>query len=699
VFLIVGGLRAPLSGVEPVLVPSGPVVLEVSNVAHRDALRLDGRPLIAAYDEVRRSATAAIDLKRATGFHLLQVAPDRQYLFGTQDAKLRIDGVVEMLAFLRTHAESLGLAWSGTLQFSGSSQQLRDVRLDLAWLESHVGEIAALATAVAARPATISIRQIERATSGIPHVVATATLLRRRPELIERHAAGAIEFQGERWSPREIVRQRREQSKDTPGNRTLTRLLVASLELALACQAAAPRELKASVAPHVDAIARCLRLEPFASLRKARRHVRISAFPMREERTDQRYRRARSLLNALLRDRHWDPQNQISGEWAFAALADRVYQAFAGIVLAHAFDLAPAQPLGSSGPHFVSDDFQLWIDAVPPSDVLHNWRDDTSTPAALRPDLVLRRTADGEVALLDAKYRSAGIRATPESLSEVQLYLQAFGALEASVLFPPTEGSGGVEPRLITNGRFGLTELPLRPRPDLQQYAREKLRPAIDRTFHKPVGEPKQAADAAYEERSANVAQVAAVRTLVADGEVVRLTQPNALLAAENQLRRVLSDVWESLPDDIQKMLLTAEYFGDQVPVGYDHSGPVLGLFAACEALIRTRLFVPSAGSVGNAYQRVTFGEGARALKRLPRWNSGPEAKLRRWASRQPGANIDQLGRCGNAMLTANKWRISAAHAFLVDKKTWDDTHLVILDREHGLIVQLCAALPDPVQD
>lgn len=678
------------------MVSSGPVVLEVSDVPHREALRLDGRPLTAAYDDARRSATAAIDLNRATGFHLLQVAPDRQYLFGTEDAKLRIDGVVEMLAFLRSHADSLGLAWSGTVQFSGSSQQLRDVRLDVAWLEGHVSEIAAIATAIAARPAAISVRQIERATSGIPHVVATAKLLRRRPELMERHDDGAIDFEGERWSPREIVRQRREQTRDTPGNRTLTRLLVAVLELALVCQAAAPAELKAAVAAHVDAIAQCLRLEPFASLRKGRRHLRVSPFPMREERTDERYRRARALLNELLRDRHWDPHNQVSGEWAFAALADRVYQAFVGIVIAHAFDLAPAQPLGATGPHFASEDYELWIDAVPPSEVLHNWRDDTSTPAALRPDLVLRRIADGEIALLDAKYRSAGIRATPESLSEVQLYLQAFGALEASVVFPPTVTTGAIEPQLITNGRFGLTELPLRPQSDLVEYVRVKLRPAIERTFHTPIGEPKEAADAAQEERGANVAQIAAVRTLVADGEVLRLTQPNALLATENHLRRLLSAVWDDLPEDIQKMLLTAEYFGDQVPDGYDHSGPVLGLFAACEALIRTRLFLPADQAVGGAYRRVTFGEGALALKRLPKWNSGPEAQLRRWAARQPGTDVDQLGRCGRAMLGTNKWRIAAAHAYLVEKKTWDDTHTVILDRERGLLLQLCAALPDP---
>jgi hypothetical protein len=417
---------------------------------------------------------------------------------------------------------------------------------------------------------------------------------------------------------------------------------------------------------------------------------------MREERTDERYRRARALLNELLRERHWDPHNQVSGEWAFAALADRVYQAFTGIVIAHAFDLAPVEVVGTSGPHFASEDYQLWVDAVPPDDVLHNWRDDTSTPSALRPDLVLRRVADGEVALLDAKYRSAGTRATPESLSEVQLYLQAFGALEVSVLFPPTGTTEAVEPQLITNGTFGLTELPLRPRPDLIAYAHETLRPAIERTFHAPIGEPKQAVEAALEERNANVAQIAAVRTLIADGDVVRLTQPNALLATANHLKRLLSAVWGDLPEDIQKMLLTAEYFGDQVPEGYDHSGPVLGLFAACEALIRARLFGPSDQVLGGVYRRVTFGEGALALKRLPRWNSGPEAVLRRWATRQTGTDIEQLGSCGRAMLSANKWRIAAAHAVLVNKETWDATHTVILDRQRGLLLQLCAALPDP---
>jgi hypothetical protein len=107
-------------------------------------------------------------------------------------------------------------------------------------------------------------------------------------------------------------------------------------------------------------------------------------------------------------------------------------------------------------------------------------------------------------------------------------------------------------------------------------------------------------------------------------------------------------------------------------------------------------LFEPADETVAGAYRRVTFGEGALALKRLPRWNSGPEAQLRSWAARQPGINIEQLGRCGRAMLEVNKWRIAAAHAYLVDKTTWDNTHTVVLDGERGLLLQLCGALPNP---
>ena len=230
---------------------------------------------------------------------------------------------------------------------------------------------------------------------------------------------------------------------------------------------------------------------------------------------------------------------------------------------------------------------------------------------------------------------------------------------------------------------------------DLAGYMAEVLRPAIARSFQTPTPTTKAAVDAAQAETEASAVQAAAVRTLVADGEVVRLTQPTAMIATENHLRRLLASIWDSLGDDIQKMLMTAEYFGDQVPSGFDHSGPVLGLFAACERLTRDRLFTPSDSALGGEFRLVTFGEAAETLRRLPKSRGGREQTLRNWVTRQAGTDVEALGHCGKAMLAVNKWRIAAAHAVLVDKTTWDKTHTIVLDKQNGLLVQLSAALPD----
>src|SRR3954449_3989600 len=129
-YVVAGAARHQL-GESPVIVPAGTVVLEIGDVPGPDSVRLDGRIIASAYDASARRATVALDLNRHTSYHLLQVAPARRYYFGTDDAKLRIDGVVEMLGYLRDH----GLAWRGGLFFSGSGRTLRDPRLDLAWLD------------------------------------------------------------------------------------------------------------------------------------------------------------------------------------------------------------------------------------------------------------------------------------------------------------------------------------------------------------------------------------------------------------------------------------------------------------------------------------------------------------------------------------------------------------------------------------
>jgi hypothetical protein len=688
--LVSGASRRALISGSPEIVPAGPVVLQLERVPDVESVRLDGRSLGVAFDPVSHSATVAINLARSTGYHHLQVGQDRTYEFGTQDAKLRINGVVEMLAFLRTHADALGLSWQGTIQFSGSGQILRDARLDAAWLERHLPEIAAITSSISNRPFVVTNRVRERAISGVPDVAATATLVRRDPSILELDPSGSLEFDGQTWSVREMVRRRSEATADTQGNRRITRLLLAVAELARRCKQLAPEELGPEFEGHLTTVSAALRKEPFARIRRRHGHLRVAVAPAKEERLDERYRRGRHLLNDLLKERSWDPENDVTEEWAFAGLADQVYQAFCAIVVARAFGLDPAAPLTTPGPHFESEDYQLWVDAVPPKTVLPNWRSETEVPADQRPDLLLRRTSDDQVAILDAKYRLAGERATSDSLTEVQLYLQAFGARQVSVLYP----HAAAKPREITNEVFSITELPVAPRKDLDDYMTDVLRPAIESTFHAVDPVRKEEVDSAEREKQTRVVQAAAVRSLQADGEVVRLTNPNAMLAPENSLRRLLAEHWDNLGNDIQKMLITAEYFGDQVPVGFDHSGPVLGLFAACERLATDRMFAPSRSELGPLFERMTFGGAAQSMKRLPVWRTGKERALREWLEDRGGADIDALGRLGKVMQRVNKWRIAAAHAVLVDKETWDRTHTIVLGEGSGLLIQLDEALP-----
>lgn len=307
----------------------------------------------------------------------------------------------------------------------------------------------------------------------------------------------------------------------------------------------------------------------------------------------------------------------------------------------------------------------------------------------------LRLSGGGGGGVLDAKYRTAGARATSDSLSEVQLYLQAYGCENVAILFPPrSEDATDWSVSQVSDGQFSIVEIPLRPAESLGTYVRDRLRPAVDQTFQRqsPRVGSVEYIDAQQEQRAEQV-QAAAVRTLLADGAVVQLTQPGAMRSAENNLRRSLGPTWDVLPDEVQRMLITAEYFGDQVPDGFDHSGPVLGVFAACERLARERLFDPLRALHPQRFDRMTLGEIGAVLRRVPRGRAPRERLARNWLQ-QAAVDLGRLAACGATIQKTNRWRIAAAHADLVDKETWDNSHRAILEPNGGLLVRLATALP-----
>jgi hypothetical protein len=646
------------------------------------AARLDGGPLPLAFDALTKRGTAAVDLQRYTGFHQLFVQPDRQYLFGTQDAKLRIDGVVEMLDFLATQAAGLGLAWSGVLQFSGTGRVLRDPRLDAAWLERCGPEVIRLGRAIARAPRSRSAVIQERASHGVPDITGTLSLLRRNTHLLDEHASGPIEVGGQRWIPREIVRRRRVSSVDTPGNRAATRLLAATRELVRATRTAAPAGDALRLVSLEDDLTALLRSPPFQVILRQRNHLRLVSVPS-DERRDPRYRRVRVLLDELLRDRQWDPSTALNGTWAFAAVADKVYQTFAALMVAHAMGLKPLESLDGDGPHFGDERYHVWVDRTPPAEVLADWREGTIRKSALRPDITVLDRESQQVAVLDAKYRSTGDRATAESLTEVQLYLQAYGQSGAMILYPPSTTQGPWASHDVTDGRFRLIEMPLRPGAGLIAHMQQVVVPGV-MSLMAPTAAARQAGRARDEELGDEVTTAAGQRAAV----------ETLLTATENHLRRSLPGTWDLLGDEIQRMLVTAEYFGDQIPEGYDHSGPVLGVFAACERLITDRIFVPLQRDHPAEFHRVTLGQAAYYLKATSKSRGDLAVRLvRAFIAQDNQLDGPKLAKCGGVLLGINKWRQAAAHSRLVDKTTWDAAHRAIIGEGSGLLHRIAEAL------
>lgn len=97
-------------------------------------------------------------------------------------------------------------------------------------------------------------------------------------------------------------------------------------------------------------------------------------------------------------------------------------------------------------------------------------------------------------------------------------------------------------------------------------------------------------------ERQADAAQTLAVAQLLhrADAQ-----PPGALDATVGQLRTVLGASWECLGPRVQRMLTSAVHFGSLAPEGADMSGPVLGLCAGVERILREGLVDSALAAAG----------------------------------------------------------------------------------------------------
>lgn len=481
VSVLVSGKRETLSASSDV-VPTLPAAyavfeVEVEPGSEAPALLLDGRTIPVIRGAVPSRGTAVVDLFRSVGFHMLRVGTD-EFLFATEDGKLRLDGIKELLKFLGRE----GLGWGYQLFFA-DGVAIRDAKVDYAWLSDAGPRILECARAIAERP---RLRQIASEVVGTPGgrrviVSPTMTLLRRDPSrLLEETESGPLAVGGRRYSPRLVVAAERKRSVKTACNVRAARLLTetaALTELVLSDREITP-EARARLRVLGTALVSALDLHPFDVLRSSA--MQVPDEPTTEELSDSRYEESYALYRDLTTRLAWSPSATVDTRFAYVKYSDQLYQAFVACALARAFDaqqVGGALRAGAKGPAFRSTRFELYYDTEPPEPDFKNWRNDSLRPAALTPDLIIVDRERSRGLILDAKYRvSAAGNLDPDALTSAHVYMQTFGRKASGICFP------GPAPSLqvLEGDSNRIVELSIGPYGNLAEFLRDVARPVLE---------------------------------------------------------------------------------------------------------------------------------------------------------------------------------------------------------------------------
>jgi hypothetical protein len=447
---------------EPAALPATRLVLEVSGYGSAN-VHLDGLLLTSATGAQPGRLIVSLDLTRSTGFHRLRVG-DTSLLFTTEDAKLRLAGIEQMLQFLRNS----GTGWTGQLLFS-DGVALRDPHVVYAWLDQHADEALTAIERILQQPlaATTHERSLSRRGGKSLDRAATLRLLRSRPDrYLEQRSDGLLAVGSKRYDPLRVVVKTRTSTVETHSNRRAVRLLSALRSLTQEVLGSAPTDAVSDRCLAWDARASSAERRPLSRLLQRSSAPGISGLGRQtEEAIDPRYRTTYRLASDLARAFGWSASRTLVDRYSYVAYADQIYQAFVAAVLANAMNLAPTSPvLGLTSLAFSNDEFDLYYDAQPPPDVMRSWRAHSALPDTSRPDVLIRRKTTGEVLLLDAKYRRDGDEATEDSRKEVSAYMALYGLDHVLIAYP---GALPAVPRTITARGMAITHIPVHPGPDL----------------------------------------------------------------------------------------------------------------------------------------------------------------------------------------------------------------------------------------
>lgn len=455
---VVAGAREWVLGPNPISVPAGPVVLAVTGARSRNVL-LDGRRTRLSTGQ---TGLVALDLTRSTGYHRI-VVDGVTFWFGTEDAKLGLDGVEAMLAHLRT----LGTGWTGQALFSDGSG-LRDTHVLYAWLDQWADRTLSAVNGILASPRSVTHNTRALSRRGGPAVLLSPTLrlLRSDPRrYLDASPRGLLSVGADRYDPLRVVVRRRATNLDSVANRRAVGLLI---WLAKLCKEVIANE------PDQPATVRCrlwlnrtqtLQRRPLAQALAPTAAAVTSATRQAEEATEAHYRTSYEVSRDLHRQFGWSANLAPMPRYSYVARADTIYQAYVASCFARALGMVQtASVLGSQPRSFASHQFDLYYDATPPPEVLRSWRATSSRPDSSRPDLLLHERDTGRVALLDAKYRiDRDGGASEDSRKDVTAYLGLYGVDAITIVYP----GAGHEVVVIAGQDRRIIEVPAAPQADM----------------------------------------------------------------------------------------------------------------------------------------------------------------------------------------------------------------------------------------
>lgn len=446
-------------GADPVIVPAGPVVLVLPSNTRN--VKLDGRVRATSGSS---PALLPVDLSRSVGFHRLEI-DRRSYWFATNDAKLTLDGIEQLLRYLREH--HLGTTWSGQIMFS-DGRVLRDPHVVFGWLENRLPPLVDAVNVIARRPVWGTERQDKLSRRGGPIVLPSAThaLIRSSPaQYLEPADPGILTIGKKQYNPLRVVARRRTTSLRTTAHLRLIALLDQMGRLVCEVQSRVDdRESWHACEGWRSQIQALLASNFCRELRRTDVTAGALSMPASpEEVSDPRYRLVYETVLSLRKGFGWDATRYPLDHYSYVSYADQIYQAFVGAVIADGLGCWLTDPVIGRAPRaaFTNDTFAMILNRVPPERLLRSWRHSSTTPDALRPDVLIEHLPDRRVLLIDAKYRAAGTRATESSRSEVMAYMAAYGLTTAVIAYPA--GAPESKPMTVEGSGQRLIELPVVP--------------------------------------------------------------------------------------------------------------------------------------------------------------------------------------------------------------------------------------------